>query len=788
MAQGFYSSCRHMANFSLTKPRYRRARHVIEATVVSSWVAVLVAASVTGKGEVLNDAVRDWLGLSMAILIASAGIPEGNLGGAESPPTRRFRVAWASALFMGTTVGLFYPWLSREAKDFTCSYWYHQDIPMWGEEKRRFNLGVFWADCCMGVFVAAVAITCVLRAHPPSSFTRCAVRFICSIWLECIVWMLVAGQSLCGDPLHEEMLFVRSVGRSLAMFLNGTNLVWVSMLILRRMKALDMALKTSMSPRRRLRSSSNWMWPLLVGFGLMNLTQFAAVMSATFALQHNSYAAYQLPGAILHTVTDVCLIPLTVLLWYHFKKPLHLLQTEAEAAGAIPSSEAKWALQNLKHERNMIVLTMALSTLDITVRCALGFFPHLQKALPGFMVYICAWDTRNCTDAATIAALCGFVTAKAGNKAHSMQKYDQVLDAAPHPASVNPEWAAKVEELAGRGFRLENLLDFTESLLDGSIMPSFNPEKSTTNDVVRQAIIPQSRDKPPLTGGKAMATVWSGGEPVWPERMVTHSWANLFLHLVAAVTADALEVSNYFEDMVRELSTLEGLRQVRQKLGIADRLGLCYWVCAFSVNQHAGICAGFGQPPPRGSPDRIEWDRKRKDSDGREHPTCSCREPKYFSDSPVECEMNKFDDMIEFLSSEVSGFKQLVAVDREYAVFTRAWCVAELHRAHEMRVTQKVCLHMNRVLDVDADDLSVYKKLATLTVTACQASRPQDKEEILNRIPDKQVFDEQLQEVIFGSRGLLRRQFEGFGVLEAAARTAFRVTRAQPAALTGRSR
>eukprot|EP00415_Alexandrium_ostenfeldii_P001557 UN1557 len=138
--------------------------------------------------------------------------------------------------------------------------------------------------------------------------------------------------------------------------------------------------------------------------------------------------------------------------------------------------------------------------------------------------------------------------------------------------------------------------------------------------------------------------------------------------------------------------------------------------------------------------------------------------------------------MMEMLSAtsaegDGKGLSQLVVVDRDYTVFERAWCIAELHRAYTIRLVQKVCLYANRVLDIDACDLSIYKKLATLSVEACQASRAADKEDILKRIPDTQEFDAQLQEIILGDRGLLSRQISGFGVLEAAARTAFRIAR-----------
>ena len=58
-------------------------------------------------------------------------------------------------------------------------------------------------------------------------------------------------------------------------------------------------------------------------------------------------------------------------------------------------------------------------------------------------------------------------------------------------------WAAQVKVLANRGFTLSSLLSFWRSL--GSVMPSFDPQRSTTNDVVRMAIIPLSRHQ-----GKAL--------------------------------------------------------------------------------------------------------------------------------------------------------------------------------------------------------------------------------------------------------------------------------------------
>jgi len=309
-------------------------------------------------------------------------------------------------------------------------------------------------------------------------------------------------------------------------------------------------------------------------------------------------------------------------------------------------------------------------------------------------------------------------------------------------------------------------------------MPHYDPQASTTNDVVRRAVIPLSRTED--GGGVAYATLLDPAEDRGlPTVMVTHSWTNLFLHLVAAVVADALGLDEY-DGVAAVLAGGDcGKLRALQRQG---RLGQVVWICAFSVNQHASICdEDFLSSPVAASPQRRRWERGRRDTVTQEvFLPCTCSQPKLLNSSfPDECELNKFSDMIKHLHKEVPDFSHLVAVDEDYDVFTRAWCIAELHQAHFLGVQQRVCLQANRVLDIDTDDLTVYKRLATLTVLACEASRPQDKAEILSRIPDTQEFDEQLQEVIFGTRGLLRRQFVGFGVLEAAARTAFRVSRLQ---------
>jgi len=107
--------------------------------------------------------------------------------------------------------------------------------------------------------------------------------------------------------------------------------------------------------------------------------------------------------------------------------------------------------------------------------------------------------------------------------------------------------------------------------------------------------------------------------------------------------------------------------------------------------------------------------------------------------------MNKFDDMMSLLQKESPEFTQLVAVDKKFVLFSRAWCVAELVEASLSCIPQNVQIFSHRQFDIKSADLDLYKKLARLTVSECEASRPEDKEAILARIPDLSEFDAHLQ-------------------------------------------
>jgi len=295
-------------------------------------------------------------------------------------------------------------------------------------------------------------------------------------------------------------------------------------------------------------------------------------------------------------------------------------------------------------------------------------------------------------------------------------------------------WDRTVDKLAQRGITLEALLHFYKSLGTPASMPHYTPAVHTTGDVVRQAIIPQSKAL-----RASFADMLAPSERGYPNKMVTHNWGNVFRDLCAAIFADALEEPSFC--MVASLleQDVDVLERMLHKSG---RMQQRYWVCAFAVNQHAGICAS--RPVP-------EFDTVT----GLPHPLCDCGLPKAFNSTgpltddgrSIPCEMNKFDDMIRLLAARDLSFSQVIAVDADFGLFGRAWCVAELAEAHRLDMGQHLRLRSRQ-------DLTLHEgELRNLRVESMQASRPEDVEEILAKIPDTRAFNKALRHLVLN--GLL---------------------------------
>eukprot|EP00443_Scrippsiella_acuminata_P007678 CAMPEP_0115178134 /NCGR_PEP_ID=MMETSP0270-20121206/5743_1 /TAXON_ID=71861 /ORGANISM="Scrippsiella trochoidea, Strain CCMP3099" /LENGTH=509 /DNA_ID=CAMNT_0002591085 /DNA_START=593 /DNA_END=2122 /DNA_ORIENTATION=- len=297
-------------------------------------------------------------------------------------------------------------------------------------------------------------------------------------------------------------------------------------------------------------------------------------------------------------------------------------------------------------------------------------------------------------------------------------------------------WHDKVAELASRGITLDGLLRFYTGL-GHRYMPHYSTALHTTADVVRQAIIPESK-----ASQSSLASVLMSGKCIYPQKMVTHTWRNLFRDLVAAVVADALGEPSF--GMIAKLLE-EDVSAVEQALRCAGRLESTYWICAFAVNQHSAIC---GSNPCRDVDPQT----------GLVHPVCDCGAPKFYNETPpvspagmsVDCELNKFDDMLAFLANRNRCFAQVVAVDPSLNLFGRAWCVAELAEAKRLGMAQHLKFRSGRCL------VTQEAQVRNLRIEDMSASRMEDVQQILAKIPDKAAFNEALQDLIFNQNsGLL---------------------------------
>jgi len=309
------------------------------------------------------------------------------------------------------------------------------------------------------------------------------------------------------------------------------------------------------------------------------------------------------------------------------------------------------------------------------------------------------------------------------------------------------EWQEKVAGLATRRVSVEVLLHFYLQLGQENAMPHFDSKRSTTNDVVRHMVIPQSRDG---NLGRSFAEKFGPHKVSMTPKMVTHHWSNRFCDLVAAVLADALGLKRWdlIAECLRSPDVSDG-EELKEQLYAHGALHWQYWICAFCINQHASICGNS-----MGVLDTVTQ---------KVLPSCDCATPKYLNDQPIRCEMNKFDDMMAYLPRECPKFLQVVAIDLEFMIFSRAWCVAELVQADASHLEQHMMIHSPSALEKNTGQLK------SIQVQNCSASREEDKLAILAKIgaqDDVDKFNQRLQQILLGNGGLLADWLDGQKLLQ----------------------
>merc|ERR550525_1833756 len=95
-----------------------------------------------------------------------------------------------------------------------------------------------------------------------------------------------------------------------------------------------------------------------------------------------------------------------------------------------------------------------------------------------------------------------------------------------------------------------------------------------------------------------------------------------------------------------------------------------------------------------------------------------------------------------YLSAQDPNFAQVVAIDAAFAVFTRAWCMAEISAANVAGMPQRLKLRSQDTLHAH------LAALRELQVCNMEASYPEDKVEILQHIGDTDAFDRKLRQVL----------------------------------------
>lgn len=94
----------------------------------------------------------------------------------------------------------------------------------------------------------------------------------------------------------------------------------------------------------------------------------------------------------------------------------------------------------------------------------------------------------------------------------------------------------------------------------------------------------------------------------------------------------------------------------------------------------------------------------------------------------------------------------MIAVDAEFTLLERCWCLAEIARAASMGMKQN-----SLILSPEAMDRH-YRLLSAIDVRACRASCPQDRDFILSKIPDTDAFNARLQWLMLSNEGIFMQQ------------------------------
>ncbi|CAJ1335936.1 unnamed protein product [Effrenium voratum] len=297
---------------------------------------------------------------------------------------------------------------------------------------------------------------------------------------------------------------------------------------------------------------------------------------------------------------------------------------------------------------------------------------------------------------------------------HGMVRMGPFLDwlAGSHLGQTDSEVQSElvVQALAHRGLTLRSLVGFMRRF--PVLMPHYELDRTRTVDVVWQVIIPETAAR-----GCAYAELLQD-EKRLPDKMVSHNWGNLFSHLIAALFADAAGHTGFRQVLEWMRLGDAGWDLIEAQIQDAGKLDSSRWLCIFAVNQHISIC-------------NQTWGGKDACTEQLYTP-CTCGKEKVHSGAL--CEMNKFDAMIELFKARCPKYEHVVAVDDGLYLLTRIWVIAEIAEVFRHELPCKVVL-------LEPRSQELLSNVQVMDVRNAQASRPEDVELILAKIPDKEEFN-----------------------------------------------